>query len=90
MKALISFNEVFDCTWISDWYKNDQDKWERIYSTIENCQRVVEVQSDDKTFPTHSSLVWVDCPDNCRADEWYYKDNQIQIKPQNVVKPTGE
>lgn len=90
MKALISPNEIFTWTWISDWFKNDQNKWEPIYSTIENCQRVAQVVTDNKVFEVALPLYWVDCPDNCAADYWYYKDSQVQLKPQNVSQPEGE
>lgn len=82
MKALISSNELFTHMWVSSWNENTP-----AYSEILNCQRVVQVESDDKTFSIHSSLFWVDCPDDCKADQWYYKDGQVQIKPQNVAKP---
>ena len=90
MKALISPNEIFNHNWISDWYKDDQNKWKPIYSNIQNLQRVAQVEPDNKTFPVAEPLFWIDCPDDCKADQWYYKDSQIQIKPQDVIKPEGE
>lgn len=91
MKALISSTEVFTHSWISSWSQNQQtQKWEPTYSEITNCQRVAEIEPDNKVFEVHPSLFWVDCPDNCEADQWYYKDGQVQVKPQDVEKPQGE
>ena len=85
MKALISSNESFDLSWVSSWNGDTPT-----YSEILNCQRVAQVEPDDKTFPTHSSLFWVDCPNDCKADQWYYKDGTVYIKPENAPKPEGE
>jgi hypothetical protein len=86
MKALISPNEFFNYKWISSW--NDiNGVWEPIYSEILNCQRVAQVEPDNKTFPVAEPLYWFDCPDNCQADVWYFKDGQVSVKPQNVPKP---
>jgi hypothetical protein len=69
MKALISPNEIQNITYISSW-----DGDEPVYETIENCQRVAEVEPDNKVFEVASPLHWIDCPNDCVADEWYYKD----------------
>jgi hypothetical protein len=91
MKALISTTEIFDWGWVSSWNLNEvTQQWEPIYSEITNCQRVAQVELDNNTFPVHTTLFWVDCPDNCVADKWYYKDGQFQEKPQNVLVPEGE
>jgi hypothetical protein len=82
MKALISPNEAFNLTWISGW---DGDT--PVYSEILNCQRVAEVEPDNKTFEVAPPLHWVDCPDDCKADQWYFKDGACYIKPQDVPKP---
>ena len=90
MKALISSTELFTHTWVTSW-KQEDGKWvPSTTDSIQNCQRVAEVEPDNKVFPVHSTLFWVDCPDNCVADQWYYKDGQVQVKPQNVEKPQGE
>jgi hypothetical protein len=81
MKALISPNESFTLSWISSW-----DKDTPVYSEILYCQRVAEVESDDKVFEVSQPLHWVDCPDNCVADQWYYKDDAVYIKPQDQPK----
>jgi hypothetical protein len=88
MKALISTTEVFTWTWVTSW-KKEEDEWvPDTTDLIENCQRVAQVEPDDKVFEVHSSLIWVDCPDNCVEDQWYYKNGQVQPKPQNALKPT--
>jgi hypothetical protein len=87
MKALISTTENFNYSWVSDWFKNNLNEWEPIYSTIENCQRVAQVEPDNKIFEVHQTLFWVDCPDNCAADQWYYKDGSVYIKQQSIPKP---
>jgi hypothetical protein len=88
MKALISTTEIFDYEWVSSWEYDDINKlWIPIYSLIVNCQRVAQVVADDKTFEVYRTLIWVDCPDDCVADQWYYKDNQCCIKPSSVPEP---
>jgi hypothetical protein len=92
MKALIAPNEVFTCRWISSWEWTPATNevpggYLAVYSEINNCQRVAQVEPDDKTFPVYHTLVWVDCPDNCVADEWYYKDNKFNVKPLDVDFP---
>ena len=88
MKALISTTEVFTHRWISSWEYNELNKiWHPIYSEIDECQRVAQVEPDNNTFLTHESLIWLDCPDNCVMDEWYFKDGQIIKKPEDVIMP---
>ena len=90
MKALICSNENFLWKWISSWQEqvvNNAIIWKPVYSEIANCQRVAQVEPDDKIFPVYHTLTWVDCPDNCVADEWYYKDEEFNPKPQSVPKP---
>jgi hypothetical protein len=88
MKALIATKEIFDWTWISSWvFDEDVKIWNSVSSEIKNCQRVAQVEPDDKIFPVHNSLIWVTCPDNCVADEWYYKNEEFNPKPQDVPMP---
>lgn len=85
MKALISPQETFIHFWITSWKQVD-GKW--VVDTrdaIENCQRVAEVVPT--AFDVAPPLFWVDCPNDCVADEWYYKDGVIEVKPQGVPKP---
>lgn len=86
MKALISPEEIFNYSWISSWYKTN-DEWHPVYSEILNCQRVAEVEENDKIFSVAEPLYWLDCPDDCVADKWYFKDGQILIKPLDVPQP---
>lgn len=89
MKALISTTEIFNFSWISSWEQNSTTKaWQPVYSEIVDCQRVAEVIDDDKTFEVYDTLIWVDCPNDCVADQWYYKDGQCFIKPQDEPYPT--
>jgi hypothetical protein len=85
MKALISPNENFDISWVSSWSKNEQDQWVANYSQIFDCQRIAEVEL--QSFDVAEPLFWVDCSDDCKADEWYYKDGQCYIKPQDEPQP---
>jgi hypothetical protein len=82
MKALISPNESFDLSWISSWNENIP-----VYSEILNCQRIAEVKSDTEVFEVAQPLYWVDCPDNCVADQWYCKEGVAYIKPEDALKP---
>jgi hypothetical protein len=87
MKALISPNEVFTYTWVTSWKQKD-DKWvPDTTDSIADCQRVAEVEPDDKVFEVAQPLYWLDCSEDCVADLWYFKDNQIQLKPQDVPQP---
>jgi hypothetical protein len=92
MKALISTTEVFTWKWISSWeWKPPTNEvpggYLPVYSEIENCQRVAQVEPDDKTFPVYHTLIWVDCPDDCVMDGWYYKNGAVTFKPQDVPVP---
>lgn len=42
-------------------------------------QRIAEVAIND--FPVAHPLFWVDCPNNCVADDWYYLDGNLYLKP---------
>jgi hypothetical protein len=96
MKALISPLEPYTYTWISSWVwvskptleKPDGGYWDQVYSSIEDCQRVAEVEPDDKMFDVAPPLHWVDCPDTCVADAWYFKDGQVSVKPLDVPMPS--
>ena len=95
MKALISPNEVFTYKWISSWFWTPDPTPENpdagfstpVYSEIIYCQRVAEVEPDDKVFEVCLPLHWVTCPDDCVADQWYYKEGQCFIKPQDEPDP---
>ena len=94
MKALISPNEGNVVTWVSSWKSGMVVTPENTVETawvpdtsesIEGCARVAEVA--ENSFDVASPLFWVDCPDECVANEWYYKDGQLQPKPQNALQP---
>ena len=79
MKALISPNESFTLSWVSSWNES-----EAVYSEILGCQRVAQVEPDNQAFPVAEPLFWLDCPDECQADAWYFKDGQVFVKPESV------
>lgn len=98
MKALISPNEKV--SYISDWFwgkVNTPDgqeifSWMPIFSLINGGQRIAEVELNDKTFEIAEPLFWVDCPDDCVADQWYYNDGACfpipnAPIPENVPQP---
>lgn len=88
MKALISPTQVSNYSWVSNWFLNesvDPPNWVPIYSEIQGCIRVAEVE--EIPFPVAEPLYWMDCPDNCKADLWYLKDGVISEKPQDVPPP---
>lgn len=87
MKALISTTEIFNYQWVSSWEENDKGQWQPVYSEIIDCQRVTEVVPNDQTFDVYHTLIWVDCPEDCVADQWYYKDGVCSIKLQDVSQP---
>lgn len=89
MKALISPKEIQDITYVSEWVEV-AGIWEPVELTIENCQRVAEVEPDDEIFEVASPLFWMGCPDDCTADEWYYKDSQVHKNPVDAPEPEPE
>ena len=89
MKALISPNEVSNYSYISSWNEVN-GVWEPVRSEILNCQRIAQVEPDNQTFPVAEPLYWFDCPDNCQADFWYFKDGQFAAKPDNAPNPAPQ
>ena len=92
MKALISTTEISDVIWVTSWEEvippTDPATYQpATISTIEDTMRVAEVVADDATFDVYHTLIWVDCPDDCMADSWYYKDGAVYIKPENAPQP---
>ena len=45
-------------------------------------ERVAQVEPDGSEFEVASPLTWVDCPDDCVQDVWYYINNTCVIIPQ--------
>lgn len=43
-------------------------------------QRVAQVEVF--AFGVAEPLYWIDCPDNCQADQWYYIDGELKPLPQ--------
>lgn len=90
MKAIISPNEKFNWTWVSSWEQQGQQNppvYYPIYSEVQDCLRIAEVRPDDQTFPVALPLYWTDCPDDCVADLWYFKDGICLAKNQDQPKP---
>ena len=92
MKALISTTEISNVTWTTSWEEVTPPTDPVTYqpattSTIEDTMRVAEVVADDATFEVYHTLIWVDCPDDCRSDSWYYKDGAVYIKPEDAPQP---
>ena len=76
-KALISTTEISNITWVTSWKEVEPPTDPITYipettSTIEDTMRVAEVVNENETFEVYESLLWVDCSDDCVADEWYY------------------
>ena len=84
MKALISPGEAFGFRWISSWSFENSD-WHPSYSEVSDCERIAEVASSP--FEVGPPLHWVDCPDDCVADQWYFKNGELKPKPQDEPKP---
>jgi len=74
MKALIALNELFTHTWVASW-KQENNQWvPDVINSVENCQRVAEVEPDNKVFEVH-------------ADQWYYKNGVCTPKTKDVPHP---
>jgi hypothetical protein len=87
MRALISPNEVYTHRWVTSWQQEEGEQdtiWTPEYSTINNCQRVVEVKETE--FQVALPLFWVDCVEECTPADWYFKDNELHQKPKDVEK----
>ena len=90
MKALISSTEISNVTWVTAWEEvtpptNPVTYQAKTTSTIEDTMRVAQVA--EVPFEVNPLLFWVDCPDDCKADTWYYKDGSVYIKPEDVPQP---
>ena len=82
-KALISPQETL--TYVSGW--TDKTPPQPIYTTIPNSARVAEVLVNP--FQVAPPLFWTDCPDNIRADQWYYNtlNADFIVVPEPVPPP---
>lgn len=74
MKALISPNEK-PIYYVIGW----DESGEPIMEPLPDSCRVAEVK--DSEFPVAAPLFWVDCPDNCVQDFWYYNTASKQCIP---------
>ena len=45
-------------------------------------ERIAQVEPDANVFPVANPLHWVDCPDDCVADVWWYYQGSCQLMPQ--------
>ncbi len=52
-------------------------------------ERIAQVAPIGQDFPVAPPLFWVDCPDDCVADEWYYVGSQCEVIPP-APAPTAE
>ena len=50
-------------------------------------ERIAQVEPDANVFPVAQPLHWVDCPDDCVADQWWYYQNTCQPIPQPPAPP---
>lgn len=89
MKALISPIEVFDYEWIVSWNLVD-GKYVPVKETILSCTRVAQVESDESIFDVAEPFFWAPCPENCVADEWYFKESQFHKFPTNANNPQSQ
>lgn len=44
--------------------------------------RIAQIEPVGSEFPVADPLFWVDCPDECVADVWWYYQNVCQVMPQ--------
>jgi hypothetical protein len=93
MKALISPNETFTHTWVTEWILEGTriatggtvNEYSTVTSTVENCIRVADVAEVE--FDVAEPLFWVDCANDCTRDNSYYKDGVVYKKPISLERP---
>lgn len=54
---------------------------EKVYSYDGTLLGSRVAQINDVAFIIAQPLFWINCPDDCVADKWYYSDEQLYIKP---------
>jgi hypothetical protein len=47
-------------------------------------------QIEELTFEVAPPLYWLECPDDCVANEWYWIENQLRPLPQPPVETVEE
>lgn len=52
-------------------------------------ERIAQVETDNNVFEVAAPLFWVDCPDDCEADAWWYYQGTCQVMP-TPPEPTPE
>lgn len=56
----------------------------------ENGYRIAQVEPDNNTFPVAEGLFWVNCQDDCVADQFWYDPQDKTIKPTPEQNATVE
>lgn len=84
MKALIAPMQKRDIEWVASWV-NSPEGLEPVFDVVKDCFRVADVKP--QSFEVASPLFWVDCPDDCKADLWYYKDGVLAKRPDDAPRP---
>jgi hypothetical protein len=51
-------------------------------------ERVAQVES--QSFEVAAPLFWVDCPDDCVADIWWYYNGTCEVMPEPPAPPEPE
>jgi hypothetical protein len=86
MKALISPAENKRCEWISGWILDGTD-WYPEISVLDDCKRIVQVSTDDNVFSVAAPLFWMECVEECNPMDYYFKEGEINKRPDDVALP---
>lgn len=84
MKALISPLEIFSYTWTTAW-NQENGRFVAETSSVDNCMRIADVHPTG--FDVAAPFYWVDCPEDCETDKWYFKDGVCVKKAAHAVYP---
>lgn len=85
-KALIDNEQKHDINYATSWELVDGE-YQAQHSTIEDCIRILDVVDADATFEVTSNLQWINCPDDCTPETYYYKDSAFTAIPNEPVNP---
>lgn len=80
MKALISPLEVTDVAITVAWVDG-----EPVLEEITDCVRIADVETE--AFDVAPPFFWVDCPEECTPEHWYYKDGELLQYPVEAPNP---
>ena len=47
-------------------------------------------QVEQFAFEVAEPLYWIDCPDDCVADQWYWIENALRPLPQPTIEQMAE